>query len=150
MFWESLARNLVSPSRGLLVFVPVLFFIIYLLVRYRTQRTRLLCLSVVVFVFHLILISLFGRRGGHCYGPRLMTDLVPWLALLSVLAVEARLRWGEHNPAGNSRLRVRTESAIAGILLALSILLNGIGAWSHDAWRWNVRPTNIDKDPKRI
>ncbi len=150
MFWESLARNLVSPSRGLFVFVPVLFVVIYLLVRYRTQWTRLLVLSVVVIVLHLSLVSLFGRRGGHCYGPRLMTDLVPWLALLGMLAVEARLRWGERNPAANSRLRVRAESAVAAILLAASIWLNGVGAWSKDAWRWNVRPTNINDEPQRI
>ena len=104
----------------------------------------------MLFVVHLILISLFGRRGGHCYGPRLMTDLVPWLALLSVLAVEARLRWGEHHPTANSTVRVRTKAAIAAILLALRVLLNAIGAWSYDAWRWNIMPTNIDEDPKRV
>ncbi|MFN2514222.1 MAG: hypothetical protein ABR568_22760, partial [Pyrinomonadaceae bacterium] len=33
--WLALLGNLISPSRGLLVFVPVLFFVSYLLLRYR-------------------------------------------------------------------------------------------------------------------
>jgi hypothetical protein len=37
VFWTALAANLVSPGRGLLVYVPVLFFVGYLLVRYRRQ-----------------------------------------------------------------------------------------------------------------
>jgi hypothetical protein len=42
--------------------------------------------SVSAIFLHLVLISLFGRCGGHCHGPRLSTDLDPWLALLGMLA----------------------------------------------------------------
>src|SRR6266436_2839910 len=55
-FWIALAGNLVSPSRGLLIFVPVIIFVIYLLVRYgRELPSRLLVIfSLAIIVAHLI------------------------------------------------------------------------------------------------
>src|SRR6266849_2252078 len=37
LFWIAFAGNLISPSRGLLIFVPVIIFVIYLLVRYAPE-----------------------------------------------------------------------------------------------------------------
>jgi len=151
-FWEGLAGSLISPSRGLLIYVPVLMFVAYLLVRYRQAlRTRLVILSISVVAVHLRLISGFGMWwAGHCYGPRLSTDLVPWFALLGILAIEARLQWRKKNPTQDSVLRARTEWSFAALLLVCSITLNGIGAISRDALAWNVRPTNIDQDGSRL
>jgi hypothetical protein len=151
-FWEGLAGNLISPSRGLLIYIPVLAFVAYLLVRYGDKlRSRLVLLASGVILVHLIVISLWGAwHGGHCYGPRLSTDLVPWFALLGILAIEKRLQWRHQNPARDSRLRVRTECSFAILLLLCSVILNGIGAISLNAWWWNVRPTDIDYDRKRL
>ena len=151
-FWEGFAGTLISPSRGLLIYVPVLMFVAYLLVRYRQAlRTRLFILSISVVGAHLILISGFILwYAGHCYGPRLSTDLVPWFALLGMLAIEARLQWREKNPTQDSVLRLRTEWGFAALLLVCSATLNGIGAISRDASAWNVRPTNIDEDVGRL
>jgi hypothetical protein len=151
-FWEGFAGSLISPSRGLLIYVPVLMFVAYLLVRYRQAlRTRLFTLSISVVGVHLILISGFVLwYGGHCYGPRLSTDLVPWFALLGMLAIKARLQWREKNPTQDSVLRARTEWSFAALLLVCSATLNGIGAISLDASAWNVRPTNIDQDLSRL
>jgi hypothetical protein len=129
-FWEAFAGSLISPSRGLLIYVPVLAFVAYLSARYRRSwRPRLVVMAVSVVFVHLVLISgLSGWHGGHCYGPRLSTDLVPWLALLGMLAVEARLQWRDRNPAQDSVFRVRTEWSFAVLLLVCSVTLNGIGA----------------------
>jgi hypothetical protein len=151
-FWEAFPGNLISPSRGLFIYVPVLAFLAYLLVRYRRScRPRLVVMAVGVVLIHLVAISLvLPWNGGHCYGPRLSTDLVPWFALLGMLAVEARLRWRENNPAQDSLFRVRTEWSFAMLLLVCSVTLNGIGAISLDAWRWNALPTNVDQDSSRV
>jgi hypothetical protein len=151
-FWEAFPGNLISPSRGLFIYVPVLAFVAYLSVRYRRSwRPRLVVLAVAVVLVHLVLISVFVPwTGGHCYGPRLSTDLVPWFALLGMLAVQKRLQWRDKNPAQDSVFRVRTEWSFAVLLLACSVTLNGIGAISLDAWRWNVLPTNIDQNSSRV
>jgi len=130
----------------------VLAFVAYLLLRYRrSARTRLVVLAVSVVIAHISLLSGFvGWSGGHCYGPRLSTDLVPWLALLSMLALEARLQWREQNRARDSTFQVRTEWSFALLLLLASVTLNGIGGISRDAWYWNAVPTDIDRDPKRL
>src|SRR6185369_7441598 len=131
-FFEVLAGHLVSPSRGLLVYVPAIFVVGYLLIRYRDLvRKRLVVLALSAVGALLLAISFYYPwHGGHCYGPRLTTDLVPWLALLAMLAVEARLRWQNENPQRDSRPRVVLEWSIAILLLLCSVTLNGIGAVS--------------------
>jgi hypothetical protein len=150
-FRETLIGHLISPSRGLFIYVPVLAFVAYLLARYRPiWRPGLVLLAVGVICVHLIIISLvIGWHGGHCYGPRLSTDLVPWFALLGILAVQARLSWHQKKP-GDSVLRKGIEWSIAVVLIACSIILNGIGGVWEGALRWNRWPTNIDHDVSRV
>jgi hypothetical protein len=148
---QALVRNLVSPSRGLFVYVPVLFLVIYLLVRYRTgSRAGLVLLSSIVIVLHLIVISIFGRRGGHCYGPRLTTDLVPWFSLLGMIAIENWLRWRGSEEGRVALIRRRFDASAAALLIGCSVALNAIGGLSQGAWWWNIYPNNIDKYPQRL
>jgi len=151
-FTLRLAGSLVSPARGLLVYTPVLLFLAYLLARYRRElRPNLLVLALIIICLHLLFISNFVLwHGGHCYGPRYTTDLVPWFALLSMLGVEARLRWRTKNPGRDAGFRVWTEASVAMLLLTCSILLHGIGAISEQAWRWNAVPPGVEGDPARL
>ena len=152
-FWEAFAGNLISPSRGLLVYVPVLVFVGYLLFRYRSRlfMPRLIGLALSVVVVHLVIVAGFVPwTGGHCYGPRITTDLVPWFALLGILAVHARLSRRSEEPATDTVFRWRTEWACGALLLLLSVTLNGRGATSFNAWWWNVLPVDVDKNPARI
>ncbi|MDQ2855398.1 MAG: hypothetical protein M3R68_03650, partial [Acidobacteriota bacterium] len=94
-FWTALPGNLISPSRGLLIFVPGIIFVAFLLIRFRRQlqHERLVVLAISAMVIHLIVISGFDHWwGGHSFGPRLMTAFVPWLVLLSILGLNAMLR----------------------------------------------------------
>ncbi len=149
-FWIALAGNLISPARGLLVYVPVLFFVAYLLVRYRHQLTypRLVWLSLAIISTHLIIISAFPHWwGGHSFGPRLATGLVPWFGLLGILALEAMLKAA--TTAGSLKGR-RIQLVSGGLLLVLSLFINTVGATEHATWLWNQRPLDIDKHPERL
>ncbi len=149
-FWIALAGNLISPARGLLVYVPVLFFVAYLLVRYRHQLTypRLVWLSLAIISTHLIIISAFPHWwGGHSFGPRLATGLVPWFVLLGILALEAMLKAA--TTAGSLKGR-RIQLVSGGLLLVLSLFINTVGATEHATWLWNQRPLDIDKHPERL
>jgi hypothetical protein len=151
VFWMALAGNLISPGRGLLVYVPVLFFIAYLLVRYRRQIVypRLAVLSVAVIAAHVAIISCFIHWwGGHGFGARFSTGLVPWFVLLAILGIQARLAARGSSVIPDSLTRKLELTAGAGLLF-ISIVINGLGATSRATWLWNMRPLNIDEHPER-
>jgi hypothetical protein len=151
-YWHGLAGTLISPARGLFVYVPIVLFVLYLLIRYRRYlRQRLTILAVGIICVHVIIIAGYVRwYGGHSYGPRYCTDIVPWFALLTMLAIEARSKWALTSSASNFRARSRVEWSVAALLLTWSIAINGIGAISERAFQWNTIPTNIDNDHGRL
>jgi hypothetical protein len=153
LFWIALAGNLISPSRGLLIFVPVIIFVIYLLVRYARElpSRRLAILSLAIIVAHLIAISGYSHWwAGHCFGPRFTAGLVPWFALLGILAIRARLAWREqHEPQGRS-LRWKAEIAFGALLLVISVGINARGAMNGATAVWNQQPFNVDEHPERV
>jgi hypothetical protein len=151
-FGTAFAGNLFSPSRGLLVFVPVLLFVAYLLARYRKHLASrpLLLLSLSVITLHLFIVAGFTPwNGGFCYGPRYTTGLVPWFVLLAVMALRA---WREDRLAAVTThvLRWRAEAATGLALLVLSLLVNARGAIAQETWVWNIWPTNVDTVPGKI
>lgn len=152
-FWIALAGNLISPSRGLLVYVPILFFVTYLLIRYRSEipLPRLVLISLSVVAIHLVIVSGFVPwYGGHSYGPRYSTGIVPWFSLLAIMAVKSRLNWREKHAVTDSSARWRTEWTCGAMLLLCSMTLNALGATAHRTWLWNIRPINIDEAPERV
>jgi hypothetical protein len=152
-FWIALAGNLISPSRGLLTFVPVIMFVIYLLLRYARElpfpRLAILCLAIIV--AHLIVVSGFTPWwGGHCFGPRYTASLVPWFVLLGILAIKARAaRRAKHEPARHSR-RWKMEIAFGAMLLLISVGINARGAMNVATAAWNQKPVNVDEHPERV
>jgi hypothetical protein len=151
-FGMALAGNLVSPSRGLLIFVPVLFFVAYLLVRYASElySRRLVILSLSVIVAHLIVVSGFSPWwAGHSFGPRYTTGLVPWFTLLAIVGVRSRLAWVEKHP-GSRRFFRAVELSAGSLLLLGSLVINALGATAHRTWLWNSRPVNVDASPDRV
>ncbi len=153
-FWVALAGNLISPARGLLVYVPVLFFVAYLLARYRQhlQYPRLVWLSLAVIIIHLIVISGFPHWwGGHSFGPRLTTGLVPWFELLGILGVQAMLSASQtRTTTSGSSVARRAELLSGGLLLVLSLFINTVGATERATWLWNIKPLPIDDHPQRL
>jgi hypothetical protein len=145
--WSGLLGNLLSPSRGLLVYVPLVLGIALLLLLYRnTIRFRpFVALSLFVICGHLVMLAGFEHWwGGHCFGARLTGGLVPWFSVLAVVGLaafcEAR---AQANGSGIGVL------AIVGFLSVLSIAVNAVGAFSRSAADWNVSP-NIDQTPARL
>jgi hypothetical protein len=151
-FWTALPGNLISPSRGLLIFVPTIFFIAFLLIRFRRQlpHKRLVVLAIAVMVAHLIVISGFDHWwGGHSYGPRLMTAFVPWLVLLSILGSSAMLK-SQTVAHGVARFEKVATAAVGFVLLSAGIFINARGALSPATSIWNSLPENVDLKPERI
>ncbi|HZE68543.1 MAG TPA: hypothetical protein VE135_03330 [Pyrinomonadaceae bacterium] len=146
-FWPAFAGNLISPSRGLFIYVPVLLFVTYLAVTERKAlvRNRLALLAVPVIFFHLIVVAGFTPwNGGFSYGPRYTTGLVPWFALLAIVTLQSFLQ---------SRKRDYQRSltlTVGALLLCISVFVNARGAISYETWMWNVWPDNVDQEPQKI
>ena len=99
-FWSGLAGLTVSPSHGLLVYSPVLLFALagaYFCRRHEGGPERVLWPIVLLFTAsHVALNACWPFwPGGDCYGPRMLTDILPCLILL----MAAALGWvARHRP----------------------------------------------------
>jgi hypothetical protein len=147
LFPTALAGNLISPSRGLLIYVPILLFVGYLLIRYRNflVSKRLATMALLVIAGHLILVSSFANRlgdwwGGASYGPRYSSDLVPWFSLLAILGLHEMIRSRRESMVFSKR-RWTAEIALASLLLMVSVVINARGALSNATWKWS-QPTS--------
>jgi hypothetical protein len=136
-FLEALLGNLVSPSRGLLIYVPIVLIplsvtvLFWRFIKYR----ELACLALAVIVLHLLAIASFSHWwGGYSYGPRLSTDLVPWFVLLAIVGFDGASR------ATESTGFSRPQRRVAGALLVISILMNGQAGVARSPMKWNRHP----------
>ncbi len=133
--WEGALGLLVSPSRGLLVFSPVLAASFWGAARtwrdpgFRAFRP----LTVATLAMMLLQCKWFDWWGGHAYGYRPWLDVVPYLALFLVPVMDAMLR---------SPLR-RTVFAA---LLSWSVFVQGLGVLSYDR-SWNMRRIFVTRSP---
>jgi hypothetical protein len=143
--WESLAANLVSPSRGLLVFSPVLIMSIsgfLLAMREHEQQSLHVAYGLIVVLMLLSIANAPIWWAGHSYGPRFTTDLVPFLAFFT------SFNFAEF---GKVRYRVRMTAIGATIILVVaSFLIHSQGAIRRETWTWNAVPNNIDENPSRV
>lgn len=138
VFTEALAGNLISPSRGLLIFTPVFAFSIYSMAR-GLWRAPLAGWLAALALAHWVVVSSYVASwwGGHSYGPRFFTDLTPVLALFLIPFLA---QW-ENLP------RAVRGAFVTCALIGLAVHLRG--GWSAQVYRWNATPVNIDQHPGR-
>ncbi|HVT17697.1 MAG TPA: hypothetical protein VHQ90_16155 [Thermoanaerobaculia bacterium] len=115
-----MAGLLVSPAKGLLVFSPFLAFLVLRLAPRAPEwnagyRALDLCLALAAAGL-LVFYARTDWRGGSCYGPRFLTDLLPALVWLLAPVV--------------GRLRAAGMAAFA-LAVALSIAVEAVGAFCY-------------------
>jgi hypothetical protein len=144
-FARSAAANLISPARGLFIYMPAALFSIYgaWLVWKRNALPPVARYLSVWVILHWLAVSSFLSFwwAGFSYGPRFFSDTLPVLMLLLIPV----LRKIEDKPRSNAWL----ASALAVCVL--------FGAWIHwrGAWRiavhqWNTIPVSVDLRPERV
>lgn len=127
-FANALAGQLVSPSRGLLIFTPIFLFSIGgLVIALRHRWLGVLPAFLLGWItLHWFAISAFADwTAGYCFGPRYFSDLTP---VFIFLLIPFLTRWGSVGPA------VR-----AGFLAAAmgSFVIHFRGAVDWEVQRWN-------------
>ena len=142
LFAEASLGTLVSPNRGLFVFSPVLLLSVYGMWLWRKRGVLDRALILIVLLHWIALSSFPIWWGGHSYGPRLFSDVVPFLAyfLIPVVARIARL--------SGARRAVWTIG-FAG-LVAISFAINFRGAMAPAVYRWNGAPVDVEVQPSRV
>jgi hypothetical protein len=141
---QAWAGVLISPGRGVLVYQPWLLLAgLAFIPAVRRTPGRGPCpagwevFCAVVVLAHLALISGWACWwGGHCWGSRLATDVIPLGALLCLRPVAAL--WAT---VGGRRLVVG--------LIVLGWLLHVRPTLMRED-RWNHRPKAIDEHPERL
>jgi hypothetical protein len=133
-----LAGNLISPSRGLLIYTPVFLFSIWSMIRAMWKTPLSGWLGGLVLA-HWIAVSCFIACwwAGMCYGPRFFADLTPVFVLF---LIPYFAQWSELSKA------VRTAFVIC-TLIGLAMHLRG--GWSAAVYQWNVDPLSVDQHPER-
>jgi hypothetical protein len=133
-FWLRLYGVLFCPSRGFLVFSPVILIPLYLVIRYwRVLRERRLAILglVNIGVYLMMLSSYLAWWAGNSYGPRFLLEVVPWCVLLAILGVRSFV---EDN--GITRRRRLMTTSIGTLALAVSITTNAPGALVQNSINW--------------
>lgn len=134
-----LAGVFVSPSRGLLIYMPVVLLAAFgarSMWREDTLARYTLVLPTALYI------ALWAKYavwwGGHSFGPRFAADLAVPFALL---AAGVLVRWSSLLPLG----RAATVAA-----LVWSVAIQGIGATFHPAGDWNGLPRDVDRSHERL
>jgi hypothetical protein len=141
-FWRGLAGLLASPSRGLFVYTPMAFFSLlgtWVWLKNRRRGYSRVYLVCALYSVSLILLMSYWRVwwGGHTFGPRLLTDIVPCLVLLILPAMEMI--------SAKAALRVAFAAA-----LALSVGIQAIGAFCYPKSRWDETPVAVGARVARL
>ncbi len=142
-FSQALAGNLISPSRGLFVFSPVLLFSVWgILIKIRQKRV-LDYFLVGILALHWITISTwFMWWGGWSFGPRIFTDMIPYWVYFLIPAV-----------AQIPILRGPRKTAVVSMMLcsiAVSFFVHYRGANATQVMAWNSQPVYVDVRPSRV
>lgn len=123
-----------SPSRGLFVFSPFFAWVLVMAVgRFKgVAKVPLVWLSLLWFALHLFVTTTTTRWwGGHSYGPRLLTDMLPALILITVLV------WRDIRTSPWVGLR---RGVVAGYLLLglVGIFIHSVqGLYNNNTQMWN-------------
>jgi hypothetical protein len=145
-FMARLEGILFSPSRGLLIYEPVILIPLYLAIRYWRElpRRRLAALALAGTASVIAVLGCYRIWWGWSYGPRDLAETIPWLVLLAILGVRAFI--------DDTNLTMRECAAVISIAMLLataSVAINSPGALSYAANAWNTLPI-VDYTPERL
>lgn len=137
-FFDGASGLLVSPNRGLFVFVPWTVLTIWGAVRLWRESpfgwARWLLAGS--FFAYLMYAKLERWYGGYTFGPRYLVELMPVLALCMVPV----WRWASTFP----------RRAIVTALVLVSLAIQCIGVFNYPGGTWNELPVSVDIVPERV
>ncbi len=144
-FFEGFFGQLISPSRGLFIYSPVLIFSLYGIYKSWKKSIVLFCYSTIAIFVLICFYSYFKIwYGGHSWGPRYLADVLPFFSLLLVPAIEEI-----------SKRKIIKVIFILFFIISLFIQIEGIlffnGTWhakydtgpENHLFLWSINNTQI-------
>ena len=126
---KGLVNNLFSPSRGLLVFSPILVFAflgLWVAWKQKGRLTFLLYGFAGCCITTLLASTWYDLSGGNCFGYRITLSVIPFLVLLVAASLPTVFR--------NRALKV-----LLVCFFAFSIFVQSVGYLSYDGGSWERR-----------
>lgn len=139
----SLPGNSISPSRGIIVFSPFipLLIMFFSATNNVSDRLSLMAYGVIWPLIHFLVISSYETwHGGWSFGPRLITDVLPGLLLISLNAWPDLRKFNTREP--------RFFFLVLSILLAIFIN-SWQGLHNKSTKEWNAI-TGFEYDPALV
>jgi hypothetical protein len=135
--WTGAAGLLVSPSRGLFVYSPVVLIALAGLVTAAPAfRDRGIGSLVAAFVVQFVVYATYSVWwGGHTFGPRYLLDPLVLLTPSAAIALD-------------TVFHSRPRRMLCALALAWSILVAATGAFFSDPW--NTSPDDVDRHHERL
>ncbi len=141
-FFPGLAGELFSPARGLLIYCP--FFAIVPIGIARGWKLGWVRLSLFYIAAHLALIAIWPLWwGGTCWGPRLLSEIMPFLVLLLAPALLAPYPLAPYPLAPYPLApypNVFRRKYLLAPLVAWAVFLQFTGAFFYPRGYWDDRP----------
>jgi hypothetical protein len=139
---EGAAGTLFSPNRGLFVFSPWIAVALGVTavpaVARRIASQGLIAWLLAALVPYFFLLSKYSVWwGGHCFGARYWTDVIPLFAIVLAFGLD----WMQTHS--------RALVALSYLTIAVSIGVHGVGAFCYPS-TWNQSPANIDLHHERL
>jgi hypothetical protein len=137
--WAGAAGFLMSPSRSLFIYMPWTIFSLWGAVKLWRENTLDWGRYLIAGAAALFLVYCRVERwwGGWTFGPRYLTDLVPFLTFFLALV------WRD----AVSRVALRATLAVC---IALAIFVQIIGVFYYPAGAWDSTPVTVDDQPSRV
>lgn len=136
--FHGIAVNLISPSRGLLWFTPILILCLVPGSRsiFNTPLNRTAIASIIL---HLLAVSAFPEWwAGHSFGPRYMTDMLPYMFFIFAQQISSM------------KCQSLSLKLTVAILVFISFIIHMRGANNLSLWMWNRFPQEIASHPDRV
>ena len=143
-----------SPSKGILIFSPVLLFSLYglyLAVKHKVEQVNLYKVFSLIILLHTLVISLWKHwYGGWSFGYRMSSDVLPYFIFLMI-------------PYINSVYFEKTKKLFF-VLFGLSVLVEIYGllffdgiwhaaydlGYENTSWLWSIKDSQFLFDIRRV
>jgi len=135
---------LISPARGLFIYSPVLLLALpgfFLSLKDADERWLHASYMAIALGIWIGVAHHYDWFGGDCYGPRFMTDIVPFLAYFSAFGLDRIWTLASWR---------RTALLLVGVAGTVSFLIHAAGAISPRPYAWNAYPRPLSSAHERL
>ena len=99
-------------------------------------------LACIIISLWIVISSYYEWWGGHSYGPRYFSDMIPFLIYFLIAAFA--------DMAAFSGIKKICIWGSFLLLFSVSFLIHYRGATSLDVYSWNSKPIDINEQPQRV